>query len=119
LRILLSAARFRWRSTGRVFGGSLGIFLVSPRWIPAAAKWNIEAPRQFNTAEASRLLEERGWKYRGGTKIREKAGRLFKFPLFYIRGDDLALRTAQTVGNDLFDIGLRAVLEPVDLAELS
>lgn len=73
-------------------------------------------PWPYDPADARRLLSSAGWLEPGGGGVRESAGRPFRFKLTYPLGSSETENIATYVQSQLAEVGVRAVLEPLEWA---
>jgi len=71
-------------------------------------------PLPFDPGEASRLLDEAGWRDGDGDGWRERDGAVFSFPLLYALEDELRRDTALLLQADLARVGVRVRLQRVE-----
>ena len=76
-------------------------------------------PYSYNPQKALKLLKEAGWEERDNNHILDKNGRELKFTVLINKGDEIKVKSARLIQEQLLDIGVKLDVELIDLASLN
>lgn len=69
-------------------------------------------PYPYDPKKALKLLTSEGWRDTNGNHILDNHGKEFEFTLLIFKGDDIALKSALQIQQQLLDIGIRMEVKP-------